>query len=259
MNYQTYKTQYKTTRKRKLANNTYLVKGDNYYAIELHGSQIIKFYPDKTVLSSCGWRTVTTKARLNEFSGFNIWQIKGIWYIGQYCASGCEKSFNTASVVFADDITFTYKKNGSGKWSNTGPKPEKTQKLRKQVKQYAKDFVKALFTGQVPKPSSSDCWYCGMVTEDHTPLGEAIKDQSHISNHIKENYFVPSLCVNACKTFGVSVAAQSCLAVLWNDKYNDSEWPSTTKETNLKFYSDIAKPQIESAIRRYCYRQLKTA
>lgn len=107
MNYEQAKIMYETTRKRKLVNNTYLVKNlDGSYAVVLHGNQIIRFYPDKTILSSCGWYTVTTKDRLNKFTEFNVWQRDFVWYIGKYCEPGCEKNAVTAAMLFKDGITY---------------------------------------------------------------------------------------------------------------------------------------------------------
>lgn len=238
MNYAEAKTMWETTRKRKLANNTYLEKdmvdGKEYFAIVLHGTEIIKFYPDKTVLDSGGWRTVTTKERLNRFTQWGIWQENGVWYINKGYRDNNQE-------VFADGMYYQ-----NDKWHNTGPKPEKTEELRKQARQYAKDFVTTLFEGKVPKPSGGDCWYCGLVAQDGKPLGEHTSN-NHVLGHMKEKYYVPSLCINACKMFGVSKAAWRSLGELWNGK---------GKASNC--FVDVSKRQIESAIRRYCYRQLKT-
>jgi hypothetical protein len=52
----------------KLANNTYLVRGENNsYCVRLHSTNIVCFYPDGAIeLNSGGHQTVTTKARMNE-------------------------------------------------------------------------------------------------------------------------------------------------------------------------------------------------
>mgnify|MGYP003344650536 CR=1 FL=1 len=65
-----------TWESQKLANNTYLTRrpgsGDYesqfIYAVRLHATDILTCWPDGTVsVSSGGWKTVTTKARINEF------------------------------------------------------------------------------------------------------------------------------------------------------------------------------------------------
>src|SRR5579864_7126511 len=76
---------------RKVGNNTYLVRnsgvlGDSIH-LKLHDTYIITWYADgRTELNSGGWRTVTTKARINEHleDGFGISQVKGLWYVTRY-------------------------------------------------------------------------------------------------------------------------------------------------------------------------------
>ena len=223
--------------------NTYLDKNDDgSFVVRLHNTQVIKFYPEKTVLSSGGYRTVTTKARINEFSDFHIQQKNGTWFIG------IGSMHFTDYKVFADGLEFSLK---TRKWHGIGENPKKTEKLRKKIKQFAKDFVVALFAGKVPKPGAGDCFYCGMVVvKPHKDAGKSLGEVAggdHIISHIKEKYYVPSLCVNACKMFEVSKAAWWALQELWEGK------------TASGCFADVGKRQIESSIRRYCYRQLNMA
>lgn len=241
MDYAKAKTQIETTRKRKLAGNTYLFKGEGYYGIRFWETEVIQFWPDKTVFSSGGYRSRTTIERLNFADGFNVWQERGVWYI---TAAG-RLDGDIGNVVFADGIEYLH---GPQTWRGNGPDPKETQKLRKRVRQYAKDFVEALFAGEVPEPSAGDCWYCGMQeVKSKKPLGEFVHAKDHILNHIEESYFVPSLCMTACMTFGVSKAAWWALQEQWQDGKASS------------CFADVGKKQIENAIRRYCYRQLNTA
>lgn len=59
---------------KKIANNTYLVRrNDGTVAIRLHATDILTFRPDGTVvLRTNGWRSITTKARLNEYLGWGV-------------------------------------------------------------------------------------------------------------------------------------------------------------------------------------------
>lgn len=69
-------------------------------AIRLHGTDIIKTKANgDTVLNSGGWRTLTTKARINEFSRFVVVQEKYNWYVqvGGYTGQ---------LIPFYDGITF---------------------------------------------------------------------------------------------------------------------------------------------------------
>jgi len=104
---------FETTRRRKLANNTWLLKNEQlgYYAIRLHDTEVVQYYPDKTVLNSGGWRTVMRKERLNCFSPFGIWQDKGVWYVQK--DPGDYENY----VAFADGMYYRQK---TKKWYNTG-------------------------------------------------------------------------------------------------------------------------------------------
>lgn len=71
---------------RKLANNTTLVAisegGSLAYAVKLHATNVVIIYPDDSVrLFSGGWRTVTTKQRINSFSPIGIYQVNRTWRI----------------------------------------------------------------------------------------------------------------------------------------------------------------------------------
>lgn len=69
--------------KRKLKNNTWLEEKENGdIAVRLHRTDVVTFKRDGAiVLDSGGWKSLTTKSRLNEFSPFSIWQKEGDWYI----------------------------------------------------------------------------------------------------------------------------------------------------------------------------------
>lgn len=68
----------------KLGNNTWLVRligFDAHIAVRLHNTHIVKFYADKpTTLHTGGWRTVTTKDRINEFIKGRVYQEDYSWY-----------------------------------------------------------------------------------------------------------------------------------------------------------------------------------
>jgi hypothetical protein len=79
--------------KKKLANNTYLMKSD-CFVIQLHNTNIIKIYPnDIYELNTEGWQTVTTKDRLNEFSPADIYQKRGVWFVKDNNADKEDKVF----------------------------------------------------------------------------------------------------------------------------------------------------------------------
>ena len=76
-----------------IANNTRLYEIKNLrmldtggiggYEIRLHGNVIMKIFLHHIEISDGGWRTPTTKARLNQFlpSGFSVYQRDWEWYL----------------------------------------------------------------------------------------------------------------------------------------------------------------------------------
>lgn len=74
----------KTNRKtRKVGNNTYAeIEYDNSVSIRLHGTSVVRFYPNGLVkLATGGWHTHTTKDRINKYSPVKVHQRKFEWYI----------------------------------------------------------------------------------------------------------------------------------------------------------------------------------
>lgn len=72
---------YKT---RKVANNTYLVERSEGVAVRLHRTDILLFGIDGSIiLNSGGWRTITTKKRMNTYlpSWIDVYQVKGKWFV----------------------------------------------------------------------------------------------------------------------------------------------------------------------------------
>ena len=54
--------------------------------IRYHSTDVVSFTNETITLRTGGWRTVTTKARMNQASnqfalGFSVYQSKGIWYV----------------------------------------------------------------------------------------------------------------------------------------------------------------------------------
>lgn len=70
--------------RKKLAGNTYLREAAfGVMAVTFHNTPILNLWANGLVtLSSGGFRTATTKARLSEFGPVNVWQEKGQWYCG---------------------------------------------------------------------------------------------------------------------------------------------------------------------------------
>ena len=214
---------------RKVGNNTYLKLRDRgVIAVLLHSTDVVRFYPDGCVkLDSGGWKTLTTKDRMNRFSPLSVCSDKGVWYVSD--GGGEHDTF-----TFADGLTY---RPETGEFKGVGPDPKETVKLRKRVAKYAKDFIAAFVKGDVLEPSGGDCFYCSML--------KGFGDKSHVLKHIEESYFVSSLLVNAMEAFGASPAEKMVVWSRWTGEAN----PFVHAESYLLKH-------IEKYIKRYCYRQL---
>ncbi len=71
---------------KKIGNNTYLRRrSDDSIGLQYHETDVVTFTPSGLVLTSGGWRTLTTKERINwalESVGYHVFQDKGAWFIG---------------------------------------------------------------------------------------------------------------------------------------------------------------------------------
>jgi len=166
---------------RPIANNTTVRLVEGGVAIKLHNTDIVTMLDNgKTILSSGGWRTHTTKERLNEYTRSGISQKLGVWYMR-------DKS------LFYDGIELDI--NGDViKPQNTEKYEKELIKIKKRAKTYAHNFALALEAGKVDFPSGGDCWYCLML--------QGVNNDRHIIDHMDKSYFVPSLLVNAAKASG---------------------------------------------------------
>lgn len=71
-------------KRRKLCNNTYIEHiGNGCIGIKLHDTYIVKMYPNGDYeLNSGGFRSKTTKNRINKYSPIKIYQRGFEWYYG---------------------------------------------------------------------------------------------------------------------------------------------------------------------------------
>lgn len=84
----------------KLANNTYLeerpgsipeLAGRPDYAIRLHGTDVVTLRSDgSAILNSDGWRTVTTKDRMNTYGPVAVFSKNYEWFIASRRPEGAD-------------------------------------------------------------------------------------------------------------------------------------------------------------------------
>jgi hypothetical protein len=149
--------------------------------IRLHGTDIVRLKKDgRAVLNSGGWKTITTKDRINDHmpKGFYLRSEKGQWFVNGV------PFFDGMSIP--DDVTTPKRKSESAERRDAA--------LRKQIKTFVCDVP---LKGPFPIPGAGDCWLCAMKTQEGKTLGDSSGDVDHIREHIKERYLHGSLIVNA--------------------------------------------------------------
>lgn len=79
-----------TEKRRKLANNTYLIDNGKRRAVRLHSTDIAtEAGAGKLRIDTGGWDTMTTRERLHRFTSCRVWRDKGQTYIdGQELRDG---------------------------------------------------------------------------------------------------------------------------------------------------------------------------
>jgi hypothetical protein len=234
--YQDAKQYLGSKKSRPYANNTRieidtLNLGHEVITVLYHGNGVVNFFPDgTTTFNSCGWKTPTTKERINWFlpDGFSLYQEKSVWYIEDYLWSNTQGRVVNGKWIFADGIAI---KNGTV--YNAGAE-DTTKDTIKFIKKYVDGYIKALLAMEVESPSAGDCFYCVMKNDDGKNLGESLNDNSHILSHMEESYYVPSLLVNAFKFNNrLSMMAQDGIARLTSGE-SVSTWQAEIVSRDVK-------------------------
>lgn len=115
-------------------------------------------------------------------------------------------------------------------------------KLRK-IRKYAWDFAEALVDGKVPKPSSGDCFGCGLtVVGSGESMGDVMGGEHCTISHIEESYFVPSLLMLAVNEVPVSDFARHLIGCAWS---------------GTEFFADNLVPLMKRQIRRSLRNYIK--
>ena len=198
-----------------------------------HGNIVASFFPDGTsTFSSCGWKTHTTKERINWFlpDGFSVYQERSVWYLSD---RGAEYSGPYHTYIFADGLAI------KGRTVYNAGEADRVKPVLKALKKYVDGYVKALLNGEVGKPSGGDCWYCAMHTQEGKPLGTATGSTDHLELHFEESYYVPSLLTNAATFFAdmnrerMSVMSKDGVARLWQGE-SISDWQKSIVARDVK-------------------------
>lgn len=184
--------------RKKLENNTYLYKVGDDYAVKLHATDVVTICSNGAyILNTGGWRTPTTKDRINRYAPGVAYSDKGEWYWKPARRSwdeGIAYPFADGMRVYAD---------GRVEGAGVDAAPLRRAVLRK-VKKYVDGFAESVHKHGLDHPSSGDCWGCSMraENEDKLPPGHGIMGVDHIFSHFEELYYVPSLLWRAVQNCG---------------------------------------------------------
>jgi len=164
-------------------NNTLSIEYlDGTKVIRLHNTDIVTFTPRGYILNSGGWRTPTTKERINKFSPARVSQQNGQWFIN--------------GLLFYDGIEVDHDGKIISKIMKSDDK--KVNAMKKRIAKYCSLITK----DNLPVPDNGDCWYCLMTTNENKTLGDSTGNHGHLLEHLKENYLHGSVLVNAMREAG---------------------------------------------------------
>lgn len=157
---------------------------DGTEKLKYHTTIVAEKSPDGIyTLNSGGYKTSTTKARIEDFSKIRIYQKKGIWYAGN------------SSIIFYDGIRF---KDGEC----VSEVRDVDMKEINRVKKLIANYIALITEDNIPFPDQGDCWYCMLQTDDGKSFGDSCGDNEHLWSHINEGYMMGSLIINAMRESG---------------------------------------------------------
>jgi hypothetical protein len=247
--------------RKKIDNHTWLERdGDGKIVLRLHATDILVFEPRIVTLNSGGWRSVTTKARMNKYLewGRRVYSERGEWVVL------VGRGENRVTYKFEDgmklvdvDYGSTVQVEGAEEWVKGG----KVGKLKKRVFRYVKGYLDALEKGEVAPPGLGDCFYCQMRVvkekgeEKGKTLGQATKNTEHLDSHMEEWYYVGSLLSRVMEEMSFSECGKWYVHGGW--KMNDPNHLvlETTSGKRLMEAGRMCRDQVERAMRRWMVRQ----
>jgi hypothetical protein len=205
--------------------HTRIIRDGEVIQIQLHETKIAEFSSNGSIrLWTGGWKTQTTKARLNEVlggTGLYVYSVKGIWEVtGKPFSEGItciptEGGFYLSN--FADD-----------------KQTEKEKRLLSKCKAFARGYTIALAAGKISPDNSGDCFVCRCGTT-----------HSCLENHMEEKYYHVTLLSNAVRFKPVSRYAEGCI-------YSWLHKAGTEEQLFGRSGRNIAAEQVRKSVFEYC-------
>jgi hypothetical protein len=188
---------------RKVANNSYLTFTEGQrdreghpgqrgtIAYRLHGTYVVLYHHNGTVeLNSGGWRTVTTKDRINRcFSdygptGYRVYSTNRVWHLYRHGERVAE--FADGMVIHPDDSI-----TGAMTTADIRKRDASNAKLDKLVRAYIAKLTPAKIV-KACNNMAGDCLFCQMERG-----GANVPGTMHLWDHLSERYYMGSLFLNA--------------------------------------------------------------
>jgi hypothetical protein len=206
---------------------------DGRIVVRYHDTDVVTYLPDdRTVLRSGGWKSQTTKRRIEDYSRARVWSIGGIWYVQGPTTAG-PHSARTPGHLFAEGVTI----RPDGTVTKAGTLADKVREsaLRAKVKAYAARYFDVLKAGKMNTPGPGDCFYCQI---ERSNPGEQVRGD-HVLSHVREGYLVPSL---------IWTALQDGIGSEF-----DKQWVATRMQRDD---TDSGDKHLERRFCRWLYRRL---
>ena len=202
-------------------------------ALKYHATDVVTYHPDGSIsLDSGGWKTQTTKRRINDYTDMRVFPDKGVWYVGK---KGDIWHWEPGEHDFVFQDNMRVMPDWSVKYQFEPPDAKEIEKLRKSIARYARKFADNLVG--IGLPDAGDCWFCYMNFD-----GEETTNHSHLIDHIEEDYFVPSLLFRALR--------DSNIGNYWGYSIQ------CVMEGDDKHYDKWMKDVVRRAVRKYIQKRL---
>jgi hypothetical protein len=229
-----------------------VIDNNTVYYEDLLGNIFVRLYrtdifikhrvEDKIILNSGGYKTKTTKERINKCFGmfcesrFALHQSNNIWKI-IHIESKKEVPFFDGIQIRMTDADFVVAN------SSKIPDENETKILIEKINRYSEFFVTKFMKGEIPAPNNGDCFYCS-----HFPNSSG----DHLISHLDEHYCVPSLLYNSVfnnEYSTVSPLAKRFVKIMWNVMPDEDI-------SELKTFEDLVHHQLKSNLKKYLKRKL---
>jgi len=216
---------------KKIGNNTYAERREpGKIAIRLHKTDVVTYYEDGSiVLRNGGFRTPTTKDRINEHSPVRLSQHKSVWTF----VWGFKTYTFKEGVTLKPDCTV----EGEAEVADILEEVE----LLKEIAKFGKLVSESL---PLPLPGAGDCLFCQCSTDK----GEEFGGIEHLQSHLDEGYLVPSLVWKALVHAGC------------DPKGTGSFWFAVAfQQDDAQRTRSAAQPQIKRIVVKYLKRRFGLA